>query len=168
MRHPLLALILLLTALPATAGEVVAVGYRVEIPDDWEQQRDRMGVSLLARPARASDPVGWGSELLTVTVEAADLRRSCLEGYSLRKLQQLAYHAEGFERLDEEPLELGGAVASRYSLRYREGPRELMAYVLVMQSGARFVTATLTAPPARFEFQRARYRQLLDSLRPAP
>lgn len=164
MRATLLALGLLLT-LPATAARVDGPGFRIEIPDGWETQRNTMGVALMARPPRASDPEGWGSELLTVTVETADLRRTCLDGFALRKLQQYAYHAERFERLEEEPLELGGAVASRYTLRYTEGPRELMAYVLVLQSGSRFVTAAVSAPPARFEFQRARYRTMVESLR---
>ena len=140
-------------------------GYRLRLPADWELQRDRMGLPLMARPARAADPEGWGADLLTVTVETGDLRRTCLEGYTLRRLQQMAYHASRFEKLEEEPLELDGAVATRLVVRYTEGPRELMAYVLVLQRGKRFVTATLSSTPERFEFRRVAFRHLVDSLR---
>ena len=140
-------------------------GYRIQLPASWELQRDRMGLPLMARPGRAADPEGWGADLLTITVETGDLRRTCLDGYTLRRLQQIAYHASRFEKLEEEPLELGGAVATRVVVRYTEGPRELMAYVLVLQQGQRFVTATLSSTPARFEFQRAAFRRLVDSLR---
>lgn len=171
MKRFLAALLLAGSALAAQAADeaptqaVRGAGYRIQLPTDWELQRDRMGLPLMARPARAVDPEGWGADLLTVTVETGDLRRTCLDGYTLRRLQQMAYHASRFEKLEEEPLELGGAVATRLVVRYTEGPRELMAYVLVLQQGSRFVTATLSSTPSRFEFQRAAFRRLVDSLR---
>ena len=173
MKRFLAALLLAGSALAAQAADdartqaVRGAGYRIQLPADWELQRDRMGLPLMARPARAVDPEGCGADLLTVTVETGDLRRTCLDGYTLRRLQQMAYHASRFEKLEEEPLELGGAVATRLVVRYTEGPRELMAYVLVLQQGPRFVTATLSSTPTRFEFQRAAFRRLVDSLRPA-
>lgn len=171
MRRLLAALLLAGSALFVQAAEpalqaVRGEGWRMQLPADWELQRDRMGLPLMARPSRSTDPEGWGADLLTVTVERGDLRRTCLDGYTLRRLQQMAYHASRFEKLEEEPLELGGAVATRLVVRYTEGPRELMAYVLVLQKGERFLTATLSSTPARFEFRRAEFRRLVDSLRP--
>ncbi len=88
-----------------------------------------------------------------------------------RKLAELAYHASDFSKVEEQALDLpakNGQPATRLTLRYREGPRELMAYVLILDAGTHFLTATLTSSPARFEFQRARFRSVVESLRRAP
>lgn len=161
--------LLVLLALPVAvqAARVQGSGFAVEIPQGWETQADVMGVPLMARPPKATDPKGWGQDLLTVTVEAADRRRTCLEAFTQRKLGQFSYHAARFEKIEEEPLELDGRVATRLTLRYTEGPRELMAYVLILDTGSDFLTATLTAPPARFESQRALFRSTVESLRAA-
>lgn len=165
---------LLCLALPfaASAARVNTEGFSIEIPEGWTTQQGVMGVPLMARPDQARDAEGWGQDLLTVTAEPADRRRTCLDAFTQRKLTQLAYHASEFVKLEEEPLELplglkgkGSTVATRLTLRYREGPRELMAYVLVFDAGPHFLTATLTSSPARFEFQRARFRSVVESLR---
>lgn len=165
-----LILFALCLPLAAQAGRVSGTGFSIEIPDGWQIDRDLMGVPLMARPDQAKDATGWGEDLLTVTREPADRRRTCLEGFTLRKLGQFAYHASRFEKLEQEELELpakNGRVATRLTLRYTEGPRELMAYVLILDAGSHFLTATLTSSPARFEFQRARFRSLVESLRAA-
>ena len=57
--------------------------------------------------------------------------------------------------LFRSPLELpakNGRVANLLTLRYREGPRELMAYVMIMDAGSHFVTATITQPATASEF----------------
>lgn len=141
-------------------------GFSLPLPAAWEQKTDVMGMALIARKPRATDPEGWGHDLLTVSSETTS-RRTCLDGFALRKVQQYAYHATRFQQLEEETLELGGEPALRFTLRYTEGPRELMALVQVMQSGPRYITATFTAPPDRFEPQREQMRSLLAGLRPA-
>lgn len=165
-------LLLLCATLPllAQAARVKGEGFSIEVPEGWQVQHDLMGVPLMARPAQASDAEGWGQDLLTITREPVNHRRTCLEGFTQRKLGEFAYHASQFEKLEEEALQLpakGGREATRLTLRYREGPRELMAYVLILDAGSHFLTATLTAPPARFEFQRARFRAVVESLRTA-
>lgn len=169
MKH-LFALTCLCLSLNAEAARIKADGFSIEVPDGWQVQQGVMNVPLMARPAQASDAEGWGQDLLTVTREAVDQRRTCLEGFTLRKLGEFAYHASQFQKMEELPLELpakGGRVANLLTLRYREGPRELMAYVMIMDAGSHFVTATITSSPARFEFQRARFRSVLESLRRA-
>ena len=163
----LLTLAALLLPLSAFAARVVGDGYSIEVPQGWESRQGVMDVPLMARPPQATDAEGWGQDLLTVTVEKADKRRTCLEGFTQRKLKEFAYHASQFEKLEELPLELQGRVATLLTLRYREGPRELMAYVLILDAGNRFLTATITSSPARFEFQRAKFRSAAESLRPA-
>lgn len=165
-----LALLCLALPLAAQAARVKGDGFSIDVPDGWQVQRGVMGVPLMARPPQATDAEGWGQDLLTVTAEPADRRRTCLEGFTLRKLSQFGYHASEFQKLEEEALELpakNGRVATRLTLRYREGPRELMAYVLILDAGSHFLTATVTSSPARFEFQRARFRTLVESLRRA-
>ena len=160
-----LCLPLLAQAAP-TRGE----GFSIELPTGWQAQQGVMGVPLMARPPKDSDPEGWGQDLLTVTREAVDRRRTCLEGFTLRKLGELSYHAAAFEKLEQVALDLpakNGRPATLLTLRYREGPRELMAYVLILDAGSHFLTATLTSSPARFEFQRARFRTVVESLRRA-
>lgn len=166
MKH-LYALLWLMLPLLAEAAPLRGPGYSLQLPEGWETRQGVMGLALMARPPKATNAEGWGQDLLTVSIEPADKRRSCLDGYTLRKLQQLAYHASSFEKLEQEPLELGGRVATRLTLRYTEGPRELMAYVLILDAGSEFITATLTAPPARFELQRAAFRSTVESLRAA-
>lgn len=155
----------------AQAARVAGDGFSIELPEGWQSKQGIMGVPLMARPPQATDSEGWGKDLLTVTVEPADKRRTCLEGFTQRKLGELRYHASEFQKLEEEALDLpakNGRPATRLTLRYREGPRELMAYVLILDAGSYFLTATLTSTPARFEFQRARFRTLVESLRRAP
>jgi len=168
----LLVFVCLCLPLAATAARVSTEGFSIDVPEGWATQQGVMGVPLMARPNKARDAEGWGQDLLTVTSEPADRRRTCLDAFTQRKLTQLAYHASEFVKLEEEALDLparlkgkGTAVATRLTLRYREGPRELMAYVLVLDAGPRFLTATLTSTPARFEFQRARFRAAVESLR---
>ncbi len=170
----LLALICLCLSLNAEAARITADGFSIEVPEGWQVQQGVMNVPLMARPAQATDAEGWGQDLLTVTREPVDRRRTCLEGFTLRKLAEFAYHASQFQKLEELPLELpaslkgkGSSVATRLTLRYREGPRELMAYVLIVDAGSHFLTATLTSSPTRFEFQRARFRTVVESLRRA-
>ena len=162
-----LALLCLGLPLLAQAARVQGDGFSIDLPKDWESRQGVMDVPLMARPPQASDAEGWGQDLLTVTVEKADKRRTCLEGFTQRKLKEFAYHASQFEKLEELPLELQGRVATLLTLRYREGPRELMAYVLILDAGTQFLTATVTSSPARFEFQRAQFRSAIESLRPA-
>ena len=166
----LLALLCLHLPLMAQAARVTGDGFSIELPEGWQAKQGVMGVPLMARPPQATNPEGWGQDLLTVTVEPADKRRTCLEGFTLRKLGELRYHAAEFQKLEEEALDLpakNGRPATRLTLRYREGPRELMAYVLILDAGSQFLTVTLTSTPARFEFQRARFRTAVESLRPA-
>lgn len=170
----LLTLFCLCLPLAAQAARLSTAGFSIAVPEGWTTEQGVMGVPLMARPDKARDAEGWGQDLLTVTTEPADRRRTCLEAFTQRKLTQLAYHASAFEKLEEEALELPAglnskrtAVATRLTLRYREGPRELMAYVLVLDAGPQFLTATLTSSPARFEFQRARFRATVESLRAA-
>lgn len=164
----LLTLLCLGLPLLAQATRVQGDGFSIDLPEGWESRQGLMDVPLMARPPQASDAEGWGQDLLTVTVEKADKRRTCLEGFTQRKLGEFAYHASQFEKLEELPLELQGRVATLLTLRYREGPRELMAYVLILDAGTRFLTATVTSSPARFEFRRAQFRSAVESLRPAP
>ena len=160
--------LLLATTTAASAAVERGEGFSIEVPAGWTVQRDLMGVPLMARPDRATDAEGWGADLLTVTREPADRRRTCLDAFVQRKLQQFAYHSERFQKLEEEALDIpakGGAPATLLSLRYTEGPRELMAYVLILDAGPHFLTATFTSSPARFEFQRAALRRTLETLR---
>ena len=166
----LLALLCLCLPLMAEAARTQAEGFSIELPEGWQAQQGLMGVPLMARPPQATDAEGWGQDLLTVTREPADRRRTCLEGFTLRKLGELSYHAATFEKLEQIALDLpakNGRPATLLTLRYREGPRELMAYVLILDAGSHFLTATLTSSPARFEFQRARFRSVVESLRRA-
>jgi len=169
--RPLLSLALLcLFPLWAQAASFKAKGFSIELPDGWQTQQGVMNIPLMARPDQASDPEGWGQDLLTVISEPHDARRTCLEGYTLRKLGQLRYHASTFQKLDETALDLpakNGLPATLLTLRYTEGPRELMAYVLILDAGSHFLTATLSSSPARFEFQRAPFRRVVESLRAA-
>lgn len=162
-------LALLLAAAPASqAGRENAEGFSIEVPEGWTVQRGLMGVPLMARPDRASDADGWGADLITVIREPADRRRTCLDAFVMRKLQQFAYHSERFEKIEELPLDIpakNGAPATLLTLRYTEGPRELMAYVLVLDAGPYFLTATASSSPARFEFQRATLLRAVESLR---
>ena len=162
-------LVLLLSAAPASqAARERGDGFYIDIPAGWAVQRDLMGVPLMARPDRSADAEGWGADLITVLREPADRRRTCLDAFVMRKLQQLAYHSARFEKLEEETFDLpaqGGAPATLLTLRYTEGPRELMAYMLVLDAGPHFLTATASSSPARFEFQRAHLRQTLETLR---
>lgn len=165
MRHWLIAALLALSTLPAQAETVRGKGFSLTLPGGWEHQRDRMGVPLLARPDREQDPAGWGADLITVTREAVDAKRSCLEGFGYRKLEQLAYHSADFAKLAQEDLTLGGKPATLFTLRYTEGPRPLMAHVLILADGKHMLTATALSSPARFEQQRAQLRFALESLR---
>lgn len=166
MKRLLFAALLALSAASAQAGPLEnADGFSLRLPEGWTAQRERMGVALLARPDRSRDPEGWGSELITVTRETVDRKRTCLEGYGYRKLEQLAYHSERFAKLAQEDLTLADKPATLYTLRYTEGPRELMAYVLILADGAQMLTATALASPARFEQRRAVFRYALESLR---
>ncbi len=168
---PLFVLLLCLgLPLSAQAARTGGAGFSIDVPETWELQRGVMGVALIARPPQASDAEGWGQDLLTVTAEPADRRRTCLEAFTQRKLGQLAYHAAAFEKLEELALDLparNGRPATLLTLRYREGPRELMAYVLILDAGKQFLTATLSSSPPRFEFQRAQFRRVVESLRQA-
>jgi len=165
VKHWLAAALLVLASQPVLADRVRGTGFSLSLPDGWEYQRDRMGVPLLARPARAEDPEGWGAELITLTREPVDARRTCLEGFGYRKLEQLAYHSEKFEKLLQEDLTLGGKPATLFTLRYTEGPRELMSHVLILADGDHMLTATALSSPARFEARRALFRHALTSLR---
>lgn len=147
------------------AARFTGTGFSIQLPEGWGAQRDRMGVALIARPAKAEDPEGWGVDLVTVTREAVDAKRTCLEGFGYRKLEQLAYHAEKFSKLAQEDLTLGGKPATLLTLRYTEGTRELMAYVLILADGSHMLTATALSSPARFEARRAPFRFALESLR---
>lgn len=165
-----LVVICLLLPLAAEAARFTGQGFSIELPAGWETERNLMNVPLIARPPQSTDAEGWGQDLLTVTREPHDRRRSCLDSFTQHKLGEYAYHASQFAKLEEVPLELparNGHVATLLTLRYQEGPRELMAYVLVMDAGSHFLTAAITSSPARFEFQRARFRQIVESLRPA-
>ncbi|SFF53340.1 hypothetical protein SAMN04488120_10778 [Fontimonas thermophila] len=159
------AIVLALLSPLAQASTVLGDGFRIDLPADWTYQRDRMGVALIARPDRTVDAEGWGMDLLTVTREAINLQRTCLEGFSYRKLEQLAYHSERFAKLGYEELTLGGRPAGLFTVRYTEGPRELMGHVLILDAGSHMLTASALSSPARFEAKRAVWRHALESLR---
>ena len=165
MRRLLCSLLLALAASSAQAETIRATGFSLTLPTGWEHQRDRMGVALIARPAQAVDAEGWGADLITLTREAVDTQRTCLEGFGYRKLEQLRYHSEKLAKLEQQDLTLGGRPATLFTLRYTEGPRELMAYVLILADGSHMLTATALSSPARFEAKRALFRHALTSLR---
>lgn len=154
------------TALAGSTHRFTGNGFSIQLPADWDAERDLMGVPLMARPARTDDAEGWGSDLLTVTREAVDVQRTCLEGFTYRKLEQISYHAAPFRKLEQADVTLGGKPAVLLTLAYTEGSREIMAYVLILQDGKHMLTATALSSPARFELKRAAFRQTLESLRP--
>lgn len=164
-----LAALLLAWALPAGAADLQTLrgpGWSLELPAQWTQQKGLMGAELVARPPK-SDAVGWAQDQLILTREPYDARRTCLDGFLLRKLRDMGHLAQDFQVVSEQPLELGGAVASRLELEYREGPRHLHAYLTVLATDKEMIVLSLTSEPARFEFQRALFRRIADSLRPA-
>lgn len=142
-----------------------ASGFSLVLPAEWRAQPGLLGAALSARPPE-SDRDGWAQDLLLVTSEPYDARRTCLDGFVLRKLKDMGHLAEGFEVLDETPLTLGTAQATRVELRYKEGSRVLAGYLVVMQTPHRMVALTLQSEPNRFELQRARFLRVIDSLRP--
>jgi len=164
-----LAAWLLVWLLPAAAADLQTLrgpGWSLELPTQWTQQKGLMGAELVARPPK-SDAVGWAQDQLILTREPYDARRTCLDGFLLRKLRDMGHLAQDFQVVSEQPLELGGAVASRLELDYREGPRHLHAYLTVLATEKEMIVLSLTSEPARFEFQRALFRRIADSLRPA-
>jgi len=102
----LLVFVCLCLPLAATAARVSTEGFSIDVPEGWATQQGVMGVPLMARPNKARDAEGWGQDLLTVTSEPADRRRTCLDAFTQRKLTQLAYHASEFVKLEEEALDL--------------------------------------------------------------
>ncbi len=154
------------TAVPAAAPETVSGdGWRLQVPAEWTLQRGLLGADLIARPPRA-DTQGWAQDQLVLTREAYDPRRSCLDGFTMRKLRDMSHLATQFQVVEEQPLELGGAVATLLELRYQEGPRELQAYLMIMATETHMVVLSLASSPARFEFQRSLFRGIAESLRP--
>lgn len=143
---------------------VAGGGFSLQLPANWQIQRGLMGAALTARPPE-SDAVAWANDLLVVTREPYDPRRTCLDGFVLRKLQDMRHLSEHFQVLDEHPFNAGDAAATRLDITTTEGPRQLHLYMVVMASQGHMVTVTLSSSPARFEFQRANFRRMVESLR---
>lgn len=154
------------TALAAQTGKkVTGPGWQITLPAGWETRRDIMGADLIARPPR-QDAAGWAGDQLVLTRESYDPRRSCLDGFTMRKLRDMAHLSSEFRVVEETPLTLGSAVGIRLELAYQEGPRQLRAFVAIMATEHEMVVASLTSTPARFEFQRMKLQGIADSLRP--
>lgn len=163
----LLATVLACIVLPATAADsewVKGAGWQLLLPPAWSQQRGVLGAELIARPPQ-SDAQGWAQDQLVLTREAYDPRRSCLDGFTMRKLRDMAHLAERFRVVNEQPLELGGAVATLLELDYREGPRDLRAYLMIVAGPTHMLVLHVASTPSRFEFQRSAFRGIAESLR---
>lgn len=163
-----LLLVILLTGNALAAAEplrrVSGSGYSLQVPTNWQTQAGLMGAELTARPPE-TDALAWASDLLVVTREPYDPRRTCLDGFVLRKLQDMRHLSEHFQVLNEHPFNAGDAPATRLDITSTEGARQLHLYMVVMASQGHMVTITLSSSPARFEFQRAQFRRVVDSLR---
>lgn len=161
-----LLLALALLAPVALAERASTADFTIELPAGWEAQSGVMGVPLMARPARERDRAGWGRDLITVTREPAGTLD--LPAFAQRKLAQLAYHAARFEKLEQRALQLpgpGGGSALLSRVRYTEGPREIAALVLVLESRGTFLTATASSSVQHLEAKRAPLLAALQSLR---